>query len=615
MEGKEFILHSLFFILYSIKMPVRNKKNAGFTLIEIIVAIGVFSLFSMGIYSSIQFIFKVVYQSRIKVVESGIANEHIEIIRNIPFENIGLIQGVPSGVLTPTVTMTRNGQTFLITRTVRNIDDPFDGTIGGSPNDTAPADVKLVEVSVLCTSCNQQVPVVLTTHISPKYLEGDATKGTLFVRVLNASGIAVPGATVHVTATFPTSSVDITDVTNNSGLLALIDLLPGINKYNISVSKSGYTSDQTVVSSVSNPNPNKPPVSVIVKSVSEISFTIDQVASMELSTTDSSCSVIGNAAVTISGAKLLGTDPDVLAVNGSVTTNGSGVYSFINYGWDAYNFVPSLYDVIGAIPMLPITLQPGAAQPVQLLLGANTAHSLLVGARDSITLQPISNALVHVTASGYDQTKTTGVGHIRQTDWSGGAGQSSMSDDTRYATDDGKISISSPSGSITLKKVGQNYYTNGFLESSTFDLGLSANYISLTWEPVAQPAQTGDDPVRFQIATAASSTPSSWEYLGPDGTSSTYYLATTPAIHEVHDGSQYVRYKVYLRTDSTEYTPTVSDMTISYTNSCTPPGQSYFSSLANQEYVVEVSNAGYQTNTSNVTVSGDTRLIIDLTEN
>lgn len=596
-------------------MPVRNRKKPGFTLIEIIVSIGVFALFTVGIYSSIQFIFKVVYQSRIKVVESGIANEQIEIIRNIPFENIGLVQGVPSGVLTPTVSMTRNGQTFLITRTVRNIDEPFDGTIGGSPNDTAPADVKLIEVSVLCTSCNQQVPVVLTTYVSPKYLEGDATKGTLFIRVLNASGIAVPGATVHVTATFPTSTVDITDVTNNSGLLALIDLQPGISAYNISVSKAGYTSDQTIVSSESNPNPNKPPVSVIAKSVSEASFTIDQVASMELSTTNGSCSVIGNAAVTISGAKLLGTDPDVLAINGNVTTNGSGLYSFANYGWDAYNFVPSSYDVIGAIPMLPITLQPGAVQPVQLLLGANTTHSLLVGVRDSITLQPISSAMVQVTASGYDQTKTTGVGHIRQTDWSQGSGQSTVGDDTRYATDDGKVSAISPSGSITLKKVGQTYYTNGFLESSTFDLGLSANYISLTWEPVAQPSQTGDDPVRFQIATAASSTPTSWEYLGPDGTSSTYYLATTPAIHEVHNGNQYVRYKVFLQTASTAHTPTVSDITISYTNSCTPPGQSYFSSLVNQQYTVAVSKAGYQTNTSNVTVSGDTRLVIDLTEN
>lgn len=597
-------------------MPVCiQKPSRGFTLVEIIVATGVFALFAVGIYSSIQFIYKVVYQSRVKIVETGIANEQIEIIRNIPFENIGLINGSPAGVLTPTVSTTRNGLSFLITRTIRNVDDPFDGTIGGSPNDLAPADYKLAEVSVVCTNCNQQRPVVLTTHIAPKYLEGDSTKGTLFVRVLNASGQPVAGASVHVTATLPTSTIDITDVTNNSGLLALVDLPPGNSVYHINVSKTGYTNDQTLSSTETNPNPVKPHVSVIAQSVSEASFSIDLVSSMSLSTTNNSCTAIGGVVTTITGTKLLGTDPDVLIVENAVTTNGSGLYSFTNYAWDAYNFAVSAYDVVGAIPMLPVTLQPGASEPVQLLLGTNSLHSLLVGVRDSITLQPISSASIRVIGTGYTQSKTTGVGHIRQTDWLGGSGQSTMSNETKYASDDGRVTGTSPSGSVTLRQVGQNYYTNGMLESSTFDLGLAANYISLTWEPLSQPAQTGTDPVRFQIATSNTSTESNWQYRGPDGTTSTFYAATSTAIHDVHDGDQFVRYKIYLQTASTAYTPIVSDVTISYTNSCTPPGQSYFSSLANQQYSVEVSKSGYQTNTSNVTVSGDTRLVIDLTQN
>ena len=51
------------------------------------------------------------------------------------------------GVLEHTKNITRNGVVFNLVTTVRNIDDPYDGVVGGSPNDTAPADYKLVEIS------------------------------------------------------------------------------------------------------------------------------------------------------------------------------------------------------------------------------------------------------------------------------------------------------------------------------------------------------------------------------------------------------------------------------------------------------------------------------------
>ncbi len=596
-------------------MPVSQKKSRGFTLIEIIVSIGIFALFSIGIYSSIQFLLKIVYQSKIKIIESGIANEQIEIIRNIPFANIGLTNGVPSGVLAPTVSSTRNGYTFLITRTIRNIDDPFDGTIGGSPNDLAPADYKLVEVSVLCTSCHQTIPVVLSTNIAPKYLEGDSTKGTVFVRVQDASGEPVQGASVHVTATLATSTVDIIDVTNNSGLLALVDLPPKMNGYSIVVTKNGYTTDQTIVPTIDNPNPEKQPISVIAQSVIEATFSIDLVSSMTVNTINNLCLPVATVGVSVKGTRLIGVAPDVSLVNSTVTTNGSGVYALTNYPWDLYSLVPSGYDLLGSIPMVPVTVQPGADVPIQLVLGANTSRSLLVGVRDSITLQPISDALVHITGVGYDQTKTTGVGYIRQTDWSSGAGQESMNNTSRYFSDDGHIAIDLPTGSITLKANGQEFYSGGVLESSTYDLGLIPNYITLIWEPLAQPAETGEDPVRFQIATSNTSTPLSWQYLGPDGTTSTFYTAQSGAIAEAHDGDQFLRYKVYMQTASPVHTPTVSDMTISYTNSCVPPGQAYYGSLSNQAYTIDVTKSGYQTHTRVITVDDDIRQVIDLSPN
>ena len=120
--------------------------------------------------------------------------------------------------------------------------------------------------------------------------------------------------------------------------------------------------------------------------------------------------------------------------------------------------------------------------------------------------------------------------------------------------------------------------------------------------------------MKFQIATSPSSTAESWDYLGPDGTNSTYYIVENPLIHEIHDGNQYFRYKTFLSTASTTYTPRLSDLSLTYTNGCTPPGQVYFGGLSEDDYSVEIIAPGYSIYTENVSVDGDTQIIIQLSE-
>jgi len=305
------------------------------------------------------------------------------------------------------------------------------------------------------------------------------------------------------------------------------------------------------------------------------------------------------------GTKLLGVEPEVLKVNQNITTNGSGEYSWPILEWDAYGLRPTNYDLLGSIPALPINLLAGANQSVQLILGANTANSLVINVADGITHQPLSNATVRVLGTGYDQSKTTGVGFVRQTDWSGGNGQATFTDETKYWSDDGKIENNDLAGDIKLKKVGQNYVSSGYLESSTFDLGTAVNFVDLLWTPLSQAEELGDNSVRWQIAASPSSSPSSWEYLGPDGTGNTYYNSQNTSISSVNNGKRYFRYKLYLQTASATNTPVVSEVTASYTTSCMPPGQAYFGNLTAQDFTVTVSHSGYQTKVQNITLSGD----------
>lgn len=591
---------------------MKIKNNHGFSLLEVMIGVAIFVLFAVGIYSGIQLVFKIVYNSRLKIVETSVLNEQVEIIRNMPFADIGIVNGSPAGLLQRTVTTTRSGMDFIITRTIRNIDDPFDGTIGGEPNDTAPADYKLVEVEVVCTHCNQQEPAMLTTYIAPKNLEGNLDHGALFIKVFDANAAPVVGATVRITATFPTSTIDITDTTDNDGMLRIVDLPPGIDVYQINVSKFGYTTDQTVTSTPGNPNPVKPPASVAAQDAINVSFSIDRVSSLQLSSVNKSCQPVGGAQFNLMGTKLLGIEPNIFKVNQNITTDGSGNYTYNNLEWDAYGLKPTAYDLVGSIPALSISLPPNVGQPVQLILGSATVNSVLVQVKDSITGQPLSSSTVQLTATGYDQTKTTGVGYVRQTDWSGGTGQLFVGDETKYFGDDGKVEVNNPAGDVKLMKVGQSYVNDGSLESSIFDLGVTANFVNLIWTPLSQPPEAGDSPLRWQLATSNSTTPASWNYFGPDGSASTYYNQNNIVISSVHNGSRYLRYKLFLSTASSTITPTLSDLSITYITSCTPPGQAYFGGLNNQTYNLEVSHAGYQTSTQQVMVSGNMIVGVDL---
>ncbi|MBI2990027.1 MAG: PEGA domain-containing protein [Candidatus Magasanikbacteria bacterium] len=574
-----------------------------------IVAIGIFALFVLGIYGGTQIILKVVYQSRITILESAILNEEIEIVHNLAFHDLGLVGGNPLGVLDRTSTSSRNGIDFVLTRTVRNIDDSFDGLIGGNPNDTAPADYKLVVVEVSCASCRQTKPLSVQTTIAPQYLEGDPDHGALFISVFDAEAVPVQGASVHITATSTDTPIDLVDTTDKNGKLRLLDLGFGTRAYGVVVSKTGYITDQTMMPTDEVSNPSMQPLSVVAGDLTEESFFIDKVSSISISTLDLKCDVEPYVELDIQGTKLLGTNPDILKFDREVETDGAGLYTFQNVEWDAYAVFLEDYDLIGSIPPLPFTLLPGIDQPVRLVVGKNTKHSLLVTVRDSVTLQPLSNALVRMLKSGAnDKQFITGLGSLRQSDWSLGGGQQFMDNEQKYWADDAGVDTQSPAGDLKLAKIGQFYVSDGELESSVFDTGFSVEYVNLIWEPANQPEATS---LKFQIATAASATSTEWNYLGPDGTPNTFYTTGYDSLSSAQKGNRYLRYKVYLHSDLNTETPVLSDVSFTFVNGCVPPGQAY-ASLASGDYTVEVEKEGYQNYSTTVNVENDVSVIVDM---
>jgi hypothetical protein len=99
---------------------------------------------------------------------------------------------------------------------------------------------------------------------------------------------------------------------------------------------------------------------------------------------------------------------------------------------------------------------------------------------------------------------------------------------------------------------------SGTLESVSYDCDIGVEFGTISWD-----SQTpGVTDLRFQIATNNDGL--TWSFVGPDGTSTTYYETSGAGIWSGHDGRRYIRYKAYLRTTDSSQTPEFEEIRITY---------------------------------------------------
>jgi prepilin-type N-terminal cleavage/methylation domain-containing protein len=582
--------------------------HKGFTLIETLVGVAVFIVVATAVYQAYASLFIFLSLNQYKILALNLANEQLEIARNLSYADVGIVSGIPSGLLLNTQTLVRGGVSFTVTKTVRYVDLPFDGTIGGTPPDTAPLDNKMVEIQIDCPTCKDFIPITLTTRVAPKNLETASSDGALLIKVFDANGQPVSNADVHIVNTLANPDIIINDTTDNNGILQLVGVPAGVNAYNITVSKSGYSTARTYPpNALGNPNPTQPDATVLVQQVTQVSLAIDKISALSFSSVSPTCAVIGNIDFSLRGSKNIGNGIPKYSQN--LTTNGSGTYVNGNMEWDAYTVgsIDSSYDIIGIDPLNAISLNPNSTQNIKLIVSPKNPKSLLITVKDNSTGLPITDATVKISeGSSASSTLVTDRGYINQTDWSGGDSQEMFVDNTKYFFNDGNIDTDSPSGELKLKNAFGSYNPSGILESSIVDTGSASNFGNLVWSPTDQPPTTGIDSVKFQIATNIEITATTtWDYKGPDGTASSYYTLSDSTIHSAHNGDRFFRYKVLLSTNSSTSTPNISDLAFTYTSLCTPPGQVVYSGLSSGTYDISVSKSGYTTGNGTAIVSDD----------
>ena len=220
-----------------------TKSSHGFTLIETVVAIGVFSIFFAAIAFIIQQVLVNVGTSRVRTVALALGQEKMETIRNLPYANIGTVGGIPNGPMLPTENVTINNQTFTVTTSIQYIDDPFDGL---APTDTIPADYKRVRIQITWGGVfPSRSPVTLVTNVVPKGIESNPGGGTLYIQVVDSLGAGVGNATVQITNTTVTPNINLSTLTNSNGNVTIPGAPACVSCYNITVTKAGYSTERT----------------------------------------------------------------------------------------------------------------------------------------------------------------------------------------------------------------------------------------------------------------------------------------------------------------------------------------------------------------------------------
>ena len=389
----------------------RSGNIKGFTLVETLVGTAIFVAIALSAYQAFTILMGLTQVTRAKIAATELANEQFEIIRNLAYNDVGIVAGLPIGKIPRTQTLARDNFSFTVTTTIRSVDDPFDGTIGGAQNDTSPADYKLADLDITCSNCKNFTTLGFTTLIAPHALETASTNGALFIRVFDANGIPVPQAAVHIENTQTNPDTIIDETTDNEGWVKIVDAPAGTNAYNIIATKSGYTTDRTYLpGGAAGASPTKPDVTVVQQQISQISLAIDKISSLTIDSIDASCAVLPSVGFSLTGSKPIGTGILKYPTQ-NFTTNGSGTYNISSIEYDTYStlLTSASYDLAGTNVTQNFFISPDQEANLKLMAVPHVSRALLVNVETSAGIA-IDGASVQLKKTGFDETKTTNSG-------------------------------------------------------------------------------------------------------------------------------------------------------------------------------------------------------------
>ncbi len=335
----------------------------------------------------------------------ALANEKLENLRNMPYDSLATVHGpiYPGGSIVDDEDVTVGGIAMVVHTDISYNDDPFDGnfagTIAGKPQDFYPYDYKKVTITIYLKSGNRKLANI-STDVAGKVAETATNTGIILIKVIDANGNPVDGASVHLTNPTPSPAVNITTTTDNQGQVLIPKMPPDSgNGYHLTATKAGFSTDQTYPVSVQTPSPTQPDFSVQAQQVVTQTLAIDQLANtLTVKAIDISGNPISGAAVNIHGQKTINSSPIVYKYSSVQTTNGSGEISLTALEWDSYDLSVSGHSILASSPYKPFALNPSASLTVTLTLDTpSTSRPIIEAVTPSSAVSGSPNVQIDIT--------------------------------------------------------------------------------------------------------------------------------------------------------------------------------------------------------------------------
>lgn len=251
-----------------------QKQQAGFSLIEMIVVIGISVAMFMVLFGGFKISLALIAQTRVKMTAMSLAQDRIEYIRSLSYNSVGTVSGIPNGSIPQNRTVTLNGIDFNERVLIEYVDDPADGQDTADTNGI-PSDYKRVKVEYTWVVDGETRRISSISNIVPRSVETTAGGGSIRINVIGAHSQLLPGATVRLIN--EDLSIDVTRYTDVTGS-ALFSGAPAGSNYEVIVTGpiagQEYSIDQTYRATTTNPTPVSAPFSVLESDVSTLTFRI-----------------------------------------------------------------------------------------------------------------------------------------------------------------------------------------------------------------------------------------------------------------------------------------------------------------------------------------------------
>lgn len=399
------------------------RARRGFLLIEALTLLFIFSLIMVTFYSVFTVGTRYIQDAKNRLGALAIANEKIEIIRNLSYDDIGTVGGTIEGEILQDQTVIENTRQYQVNTRVSYQDDPFDGL--GLSDVTWLEDYKKVTVTVSWGGGGDTEKVQLVARFVPPGKEvariGD---GILSVNIFSdqPGGAGIAGAKVQI----DNSEVGINtyDFTDSSGNVTFMgdNIDNSIQKYKLTITKSDYETVETMP-----PYPGSPfePVdvhaSVVTGSMNVKNIVQNELADIRIRTVDYLGEPIGSIDFHLVGGRKLGTDstiiPSVAYYNfdedGATDSSGIKLFSSVSPGGYDFSLIDSAfneYEIINIDKENPFFLMSAdETLDVTVKLASKTATALLLTVVDEVNEAPIAGAIVRLVNAtlGYEKELET----------------------------------------------------------------------------------------------------------------------------------------------------------------------------------------------------------------